>query len=71
YSAYTLSSIIHLFIPFGVLVIRFIFVVLAVRRLFGGGGGVVALGTPRWVGGDGYLMCVWFGVVPVSRGIGR
>ncbi|KAF6148835.1 hypothetical protein GIB67_014206 [Kingdonia uniflora] len=34
------------------------------RWLFGGGGGVVALGTPRWVGGDIYLLCLWFGMAP-------
>ncbi|KAF6143244.1 hypothetical protein GIB67_039027 [Kingdonia uniflora] len=40
------------------------------RWLFGGGGGVVALGTPRWVGGDVFLISLWFGVVPVAI-IGR
>ncbi|KAF6142542.1 hypothetical protein GIB67_039506 [Kingdonia uniflora] len=40
-------------------------IISAVRWLFGGGAGVVALRTPRWVGGDVYLMCLWFGVVPV------
>ncbi|KAF6142798.1 hypothetical protein GIB67_002662 [Kingdonia uniflora] len=54
-----------------VLYTRFLLCSLAVRWLFGGGGGVVALGTPRWVGGDVYLMCVWFGVVSVSCWIGR
>ncbi|KAF6157040.1 hypothetical protein GIB67_041501 [Kingdonia uniflora] len=40
------------------------YAVSVVRWLFGGGGGIVALGTPRWVGGDVCLMCLWFGVVP-------
>ncbi|KAF6158313.1 hypothetical protein GIB67_022393, partial [Kingdonia uniflora] len=53
YSTCTFSSIMHLFIPFG----RFcpldsFYEVSVVRWLFGGGGGVVALGTPRWAGSD-------------------
>ncbi|KAF6175441.1 hypothetical protein GIB67_036532 [Kingdonia uniflora] len=34
------------------------YAVSVVRWLFGGGGGVVALETPRWVGGDVCLMCL-------------
>ncbi|KAF6176495.1 hypothetical protein GIB67_007878 [Kingdonia uniflora] len=45
--------------------------ILAVRRLFGGRGGVVALGTPIWVGSDVCLLCVWIVAVPVSRWTGR
>ncbi|KAF6168068.1 hypothetical protein GIB67_011453 [Kingdonia uniflora] len=67
-----LSSIMHPFIPFGRLcMLDSFYVVSVVRWLFRGRGGVVALGTPRWVGSDVCLMCLWFGVVPVSRWIGR
>ncbi|KAF6148574.1 hypothetical protein GIB67_042533 [Kingdonia uniflora] len=41
------------------------YVVSVVRWLFGGGGGVVALGTPRWVSGDVCSMCLRFGMVPI------
>ncbi|KAF6154725.1 hypothetical protein GIB67_035690, partial [Kingdonia uniflora] len=53
YSACTFSSIMHPFIPFGrFCMLDSFYVVSVVRWLFGGGGGVVALGTPRWVGSD-------------------
>ncbi|KAF6153197.1 hypothetical protein GIB67_016676, partial [Kingdonia uniflora] len=72
YSACTFLSIMHPFIPFGrFCMLDSFYVVSVVRWLFGGGGDVVALGTPRWVGGDVCLMCWWFGVVPLSRWIGR
>ncbi|KAF6142958.1 hypothetical protein GIB67_003914 [Kingdonia uniflora] len=72
YSACTFSSIMHPFIPFGrFCMLDSFYVVSVVRWLFEGGGGVVALGTPRWVGSDVCLMFLWFGVVPVSRWIGR
>ncbi|KAF6164343.1 hypothetical protein GIB67_029226, partial [Kingdonia uniflora] len=72
YSACTFSPIMHPFIPFGRFCMLYSFnVVSVVWWLFGGGGGVVALGTSRWVGGDVCLLCLWFGEVPVSRWIVR
>ncbi|KAF6166024.1 hypothetical protein GIB67_012921, partial [Kingdonia uniflora] len=72
YFACTFSSIMHPFIPFGrFCMLDSFYVVSVVRWLFEGGGGVVALVTPRWVGSDVFLMCLWFGVVPVSRWIER
>ncbi|KAF6138103.1 hypothetical protein GIB67_033517, partial [Kingdonia uniflora] len=68
YSTCTFSSIMHPFIPFGrFCMLDFFYVVSVVRWLFGGGGSVLALRTPRWVGRDVRLMCLSFGVVPVSR----
>ncbi|KAF6148913.1 hypothetical protein GIB67_014284, partial [Kingdonia uniflora] len=72
YSACTFSSIMHLFIPFGwFYMLDSIYVVSVVRWLFGRGGGIVALENPRWVGSDVCQMCLWFGVIPVHRWIGR
>ncbi|KAF6170546.1 hypothetical protein GIB67_031954, partial [Kingdonia uniflora] len=72
YSVCTFSSIMHPFISFGrFCMLDSFYVVSVVWWLFGRGGGVVALGTPRWVGGDVFFMFLWFGVVPVSRWTGR
>ncbi|KAF6144753.1 hypothetical protein GIB67_016827, partial [Kingdonia uniflora] len=72
YFACTFSSIMHLFIPFSrFCMLDSLYVVSVVRWLFGGGGDVVALGTPRWDGSDICLMCLWFSMVSASRWIGR
>ncbi|KAF6162511.1 hypothetical protein GIB67_003057, partial [Kingdonia uniflora] len=72
YFACTFSSIMHSFIPFGrFCMLDFFYVVSVVRWLFRGRDGVVALGTPRWTGGDVCLMCLWFAIVLVSRWIDR
>ncbi|KAF6139471.1 hypothetical protein GIB67_016372, partial [Kingdonia uniflora] len=72
YSACTFSFIMHPFIPFDrFCILDSFYVVSVVRWLFRVGGGVVALGTPRWVGSDVCLMRLWFGVVPVIPWISR